>query len=41
VQFGKNLPDYSKGRGAGFLTKQPSKRAWELIIRLTYQEPVR
>ena len=29
-------PDYSKGRCAGFLTKQPSKRAARLMIKLTW-----
>lgn len=28
---------YPKGRGCGFLTKKPSKRARELMKRLTYQ----
>lgn len=31
-QFSETV-DYSKGRGKGFLTKQPSKRAAELIRR--------
>lgn len=31
-QFSKTV-DYSRGRGKGFLTKQPSKRAKELIRR--------
>jgi len=38
VQFGSQLPDYSQGRGAGFLTRQPSKRALAMIRQLTYQE---
>lgn len=29
-------PDYSTGRGAGFLTKQPSKRAARLMVKLTW-----
>jgi hypothetical protein len=28
------LPDYNKARGTGFLTKNPSKRAKKLIIRI-------
>lgn len=32
-----NAPDYSQARGAGFLTKRPSKRARELMRRLTWQ----
>jgi hypothetical protein len=31
------LPDYSKGRGAGFQTKRPSKAAFALMTRLTWQ----
>lgn len=34
----RTAPDYSKGRGAGFLTREPSKRARALIDTLTYQE---
>lgn len=30
----KNMPDHSLGVGTGFLTKQPSKRAQELIRRV-------
>jgi hypothetical protein len=30
-------PDYEKARGCGFLTKQPSKRAAELIKRMLWQ----
>lgn len=30
-------PDYSKARGSGFLTKRPSRRAVDLIRRLTWQ----
>jgi hypothetical protein len=30
-------PDYTQGRGRGFLTKQPSKRARELIERMLWQ----
>jgi hypothetical protein len=30
-----NPPDYTKGKGKGFLTKAPSKRAKELIARVT------
>lgn len=28
------LPDYNKARGTGFLTKEPSKRAKKLLIRI-------
>lgn len=31
------LPDYSKARGCGFLTKKPSLRATVLIDQLTYE----
>lgn len=31
-------PPYEFGRGCGFLTKQPSKRAAKLIQELTYQD---
>ena len=30
-------PDYSRARGSGFLTKQPSRRARDLMRRLTWQ----
>lgn len=30
-------PDYTKARGCGFLTKQPSKKAQELMKRLVWQ----
>lgn len=30
-------PDYRKGRGCGFLTKGPSKRARELMERMVWQ----
>ncbi len=33
----KTKPDYSKGRGRGFLTKKPSKRARELMFQMTWQ----
>lgn len=36
-QFDGALPDYSKGRGCGFLTREPSKRARALIDALTWQ----
>lgn len=36
-QFHGQLPDYSKARGSGFLTKRPSKRARILIERMTWQ----
>ena len=32
----KTKPDYSKARGRGFLTKQPSKRASILIHRVNH-----
>lgn len=32
TQF-KERPDYTQGRGQGFLTKHPSKRAREILIR--------
>lgn len=34
----KNLPDYSKGRGRGFLTKRPSKRARILMDLMVWQK---
>lgn len=39
TQF-KHLPDYSKARGIGFLTKQPSKRAQMLMKTLVWQNTV-
>jgi hypothetical protein len=33
----KSLPDYSKAVGSGFLTKQPSKRARNLMQTLVWQ----
>lgn len=30
-------PDYSKARGSGFMTKKPSRRARDIIRRLTWQ----
>ena len=36
-QFGRRVPDYHRGRGTGFLTKQPSKRAKELMERMLWQ----
>ena len=33
----RNIPDYSKARGCGFLTRQPSKRAQQLMCTLVYQ----
>lgn len=29
-----DTPPYSKGRGRGFLTKKPSKRAQEILVRM-------
>lgn len=37
AQFGGRFPDYSKARGKGFLTKQPSRRAKALMEQLTWQ----
>jgi hypothetical protein len=34
----KTVPDYSKGKGKGFLTKKPSKRARALMKTLLWQE---
>lgn len=34
----KPKPKYSKARGCGFLTPQPSKRARDLMRRLTWQD---
>lgn len=34
----KTRPDYTRGRGRGFLTKQPSKRARALMQQLVWQE---
>lgn len=39
AQF-KSPPDYRKGRGRGFLTKQPSKRAAALMEQLVWQGAV-
>ena len=36
VQF-TTLPDYKKGRGRGFLTKKPSKRARAMMERMVWQ----
>lgn len=36
-QFGGYLPDYTLAKGAGFLTKTPSKRARNLMEMLTWQ----
>lgn len=33
----KTLPDYSQGRGRGFMTKGPSKRARELMEKMLWQ----
>ena len=33
----KSRPNYSLGRGKGFLTKRPSKRAKVLMAQLMYQ----
>lgn len=34
----KTPPDYTKGRGCGFLTKLPSKRARDLMERMLWQD---
>ena len=36
-QFKGALPDYTKGRGSGFLTKRPSARARKLMEAMTWQ----
>jgi len=36
-QFGGGGVSYSKGRGSGFLTKRPSRRARELMERMVWQ----
>lgn len=33
----KHTPDYTLAKGKGFLTKQPSKRAKELMARIVWQ----
>lgn len=33
----KTKPDYTKGRGSGFLTKRPSKRARKLMNEMLWQ----
>lgn len=35
----KTRPPYEEGRASGFLTKEPSKRARELMKKLVWQEP--
>lgn len=37
-QFGNSVPCYGLARGCGFLTKRPSKKARELMRRMTWQE---
>lgn len=38
-QFRREIKiDYSKGRGTGFLTKRPSRRARELMRRIVWQD---
>jgi hypothetical protein len=39
AQFRKP-PDYSKGRGCGFLTKKPSRRARRIMDILLWQRPL-
>lgn len=34
----KNVPDYSKARGRGFMTRQPSRRARKLMGILLWQQ---
>lgn len=36
-QFRGETPDYSQGRGRGFLTKKPSKRARVLMSTIVWQ----
>jgi hypothetical protein len=36
-QFGTKKIDYSLGRGSGFLTRRPSKRAAALMERMVWQ----
>ena len=36
IQF-KRLPDYRRARGTGFLTREPSRRARELMKRMVWQ----
>ena len=36
-QFGRATPDYTKARGRGFLTKEPSKRARAMMRQLVWQ----
>jgi len=38
LQF-KTTPDYNKGRGRGFLTKRPSKKAQIIIDRVSHSDP--
>jgi hypothetical protein len=33
----RTKPNYDKGRGSGFLTKRPSKRAREMMKRMVWQ----
>ena len=35
----KDEPPYQEGRGRGFLTKGPSKRAREMMERMLWQDP--
>lgn len=37
-QFYGVKPDYSRGKGTGFLTKKPSKRAKELMEKLVWRD---
>lgn len=36
-QFGKKKPDWSRGRGTGFLTKKPSFRARKMMEAMVWQ----
>jgi hypothetical protein len=35
----KDMPDYAKAKGKGFLTKNPSKRTIQMMLALTYGIP--
>lgn len=40
-QFGKLKIPYEKGRGSGFMTKDPSKRAQTILERLGVEDPLK
>jgi len=37
-QFNGKIPDYSKARGCGFRTKNPSKKAKQLMEKMLWQK---